>query len=792
VQSRPGVFSALLASVLILATFPDVFVSGTSLRLSDQLWGSYENLEAYRAHPPVPANLPWLPVPYGAWLLSYNDIGGAIWQSEPMMEFMRRTVAAHDSPYWDPYSAAGSLGPETLVDLKFSLFTVLYAVLGGGTAIYNALLLAFFWLATYFVVRISRERLRLGILGAVAAGIVYLLNGYSAANIGSNVTLAYLFVPPCLSGLFSVVDARTGRNMAWLTLAFAAFLSFTFLPTTIVATAAMLGCTAGYAVARHAGARTLARTALATMFVCGACLALAFAMLAILYFPIAESFSVTGIASSYSQRTFFPSFLTGALSLFSPSHFFVSSWGNMDPDATKLSGNTIYAFGVLGIVLAASAFQKTSLRRQPLVLCFAGVALVPLARIFAIPGISDAIGLIPIARNLGAQYWWIGVAIPITFLAGIGADNLRKGLAHPLPGTFVLLGGVLATVALAQLYGLREPYVWVKVVSISALSLIAIFAALILWLGALAGNRRRGLILCALVAVLFVELAADARWVRFVANDRFADPTSEVGFLEANAGNYRTMTLGAYATTMDRAGAYGLQEITSLNAGTLPAYLAYFNHMTRALPQQYRFGDFPSLAIPQDAPDLSFYDWGAIDLLGVKYVVVPKSSVQYLAAFEREHFPRAYDSEFTVVFENPHVLPRAFTVDSDVAVEAGNLNLPVDLRDHIEPAAISAYRNTNVEIGGSVDHPAWLVLTDNWHSSWKATLNGEPVEIVRVNATFRGIRVPAGDFRIRMSYQPASLPIAIAVSGAATLVVLALIVTPRRRKSTRAGGPVGL
>src|SRR5207253_9711200 len=113
----------------------------------------------------------------------------------------------------------------------------------------------------------------------------------------------------------------------------------------------------------------------------------------------------------YSQRIFFPAFVTSALSLFTPSHFFISSWGNMDPDASRIAGNTIYHFGVLGIVLAASAFQTTSLRRQPLVVSFAALALLTLARIFAVPGISDAIGLIPIARNLGAQYLWIGVAV---------------------------------------------------------------------------------------------------------------------------------------------------------------------------------------------------------------------------------------------------------------------------------------------------------------------------------------------------------------------------------------------
>jgi hypothetical protein len=202
--------------------------------------------------------------------------------------------------------------------------------------------------------------------------------------------------------------------------------------------------------------------------------------------------------------------------------------------------------------------------------------------------------------------------------------------------------------------------------------------------------------------------------------------------------------------------------------------------MTRALPQQYRFGDFPSLAYPQDAPNLGYYDWNAIDLLGVKYVIVPKNAVQYLAAFEREHFPRVHESQFTVVFENPDVLPRAFVLYSGVPSEAGDFTLPSDIPDRIKPAKISAYRNAYVEITGAVDHSAWVVLTDNWHSSWTATVNGRPTQIARVNGTFRGVAVPAGPFRVEMSYEPRSLPVAIAVSLIAVITVFGLILIPSR------------
>src|SRR5437879_5513161 len=102
---KPRLFAAVVASLLVAATFPDVLLAGTSLRLSDQLWGSYESLELYRVHPLVPTSVAALGASYGDWVLSYNDVGGAIWQSEPMMEFMRHSLWTLDSPYWNPYSS---------------------------------------------------------------------------------------------------------------------------------------------------------------------------------------------------------------------------------------------------------------------------------------------------------------------------------------------------------------------------------------------------------------------------------------------------------------------------------------------------------------------------------------------------------------------------------------------------------------------------------------------------------------------------------------------------------------
>src|SRR5215204_3288046 len=149
IGSSPHLFAAVVSLILILAVFPDVVFRGASLRLTDQIEGAYQGLKLLSVYPPAP---------HRQWWHGYYDTGGATWQSEPMMEFMRHNVWTLDSPYWNPFSSAGALGPETLVDQKFSIVTLAYAALGGGTLVYNAVMVAFLWLGTFFIVLIARAK----------------------------------------------------------------------------------------------------------------------------------------------------------------------------------------------------------------------------------------------------------------------------------------------------------------------------------------------------------------------------------------------------------------------------------------------------------------------------------------------------------------------------------------------------------------------------------------------------------------------------------------------------------
>jgi uncharacterized membrane protein YfhO len=68
------------------------------------------------------------------------------------------------------------------------------------------------------------------------------------------------------------------------------------------------------------------------------------------------------------------------------------------------------------------------------------------------------------------------------------------------------------------------------------------------------------------------------------------------------------------------------------------------------------------------------------------------------------------------------------------------------------------------------------VLSDVWHPSWNATVDGVAVEVARVNEAFRGIALPAGRHQVRFYYDPPALRYGIYAMFVAALVMLLLLV----------------
>lgn len=110
-----------------------------------------------------------------------------------------------------------------------------------------------------------------------------------------------------------------------------------------------------------------------------------------------------------------------------------------------------------------------------------------------------------------------------------------------------------------------------------------------------------------------------------------------------------------------------------------------------------------------------------------------------------------------------------------------NLTKPAEFRIIKELANQSEIQVSAPELG-------WLVLADIWYPGWEAAVDGNPVEILRADATFRAVAVPAGDHVVILKYSPRSFLLGAGVS-AATIVsgVAAAVWLLGKRKLNQAG-----
>ncbi len=59
-----------------------------------------------------------------------------------------------------------------------------------------------------------------------------------------------------------------------------------------------------------------------------------------------------------------------------------------------------------------------------------------------------------------------------------------------------------------------------------------------------------------------------------------------------------------------------------------------------------------------------------------------------------------------------------------------------------------------LKMKSNFSRPQTVVYNDSYTTSWKAYLDGVPVELLRFNEAFKGIKVPAGEHKLEFSYHP--------------------------------------
>lgn len=772
-DGRASRLACFVAALLLIAfLFADVLFLRTSLAPID-----YTDVLKDPDKTSPPASL--LPErPYRNVGHGIGDIGSAAYQFEPSILFLAHCFRAGESPFWDPYTAAGTVGPETVDDVKFSPFSVIVALLGGSSRIFTFVLLVLYICSCYCFLRTCTEYLGLSFVAALAGCGAFFLSGFGLANLSTAIGQPYFWSPVLLLSCLLVMRTPSRLNVLLSLLAHVGFLAITFFPTAVLCAILVYSVVLAVCVINYG------RKWYRPMLLVSGIAFLALTLLGFLYGAILGAhFTYLTDLSTYAARKTPGWNLVNLVSLFSPKHFWENQRAFFLP-ANVLAGKIdpeVQFIGIIASLIAVQAFATRRLLQDLLVIALGVVFLIAFGQAFGLPPFTliDKLPFFSFVRN---TYWMAMLTLAASLLTAIGADRLKN---RQFSTTVFLAAAIAAAfwVAHRQVGFIDQP--WTRwYVTIFWLLLVAgvslIFAARY-------GAWAKPL----LVALLFCEGIFYVNGLRPHRQSRDTHPPPSIAWVKSRVtgpGGDRVLNLGDTGVFPNWGAALGLPQLGDLNSIGAPRWYQefYWNHVG--------IGLFLSIVSPQNTLRISD---DSLTLAGVRYVIVDRTFIAAISRLQSFGYRVASADSVRFVFENPHPLARAFIVrsllpggvfpqtirnsatTSDATLMRDAKALGVHASGAAEPQLpdrvhLSSYRHDFVQIRTTLSSPGVLVLTDTWTPWWNAYVDGRKIHVGIVDMAFRGIALRAGTHVVEYRYEPLALRIGEWIT-AFSAILLALI-----------------
>jgi hypothetical protein len=175
-------------------------------------------------------------------------------------------------------------------------------------------------------------------------------------------------------------------------------------------------------------------------------------------------------------------------------------------------------------------------------------------------------------------------------------------------------------------------------------------------------------------------------------------------------------------------------------------------------------------------------DYLLITPAGINHAVLDMLSVKFITAnrpLPFENYTQVFSQNGQQVYRNDNILPKAFFVDTVVTVstpqQVAELMMPdtgfhpattaiVETDEPIQASTdttaqvtVTRYDANTIELKTSTNEDGFLVISEIYYpAGWEAAINGEPAKIYKTNFVLRGLKVPAGDHTITMTFEPIS------------------------------------
>jgi hypothetical protein len=813
-RAHPAAVAALVYAVLSLAFVGQGLWPGWTLSNSDMLYST----------PPWTASVP-PGVRYGGANFELAD-ATAVFHSF----YEHAAATAPHAPLWNPYIMAGRPFLADAQSAVFSPFTAPVYVLGLWMALPVIAALKLF--AAAFGTYLLGRALGMRFGGALLAGVVFAFGTFFVVWLGWPLTNIF----PLLPWLLLVTDRLVCTPGLLPSAGLAVLVALAFFGGhpettfhTMVAVCLFFAWRTGEAWLRAGRPlRLLATTtaAFALALLAGTALA------AVMLVPLFELFVHSG---DYARRLQLapvhadPKYLVTA--------FLFDYWGR--PTQTPLVGDLLsnrgFYAGAITLMLAAIGLV---LRPTAIRLACAGAALFTLTIVLGAEPLFSIVTALPGFRTAHNTRLVIFILFALALLAGWGLDDLVGGTASPrrrrvalvvagtifcAPVAWMLAQGLVIPARLGDALrvawgfadpprapaGQTPPADIVHIVRLSALLQWLVVGGA--GLGVIAVGLRRGrgesgvlpraaLLIALAVVILVIDLfRANMGFNPAIPVAHAEQPTTgAIRYLQSRRPNrFAALSRPGIDQPLqpDLAMRYRLYDARGYDYPIERRYDAFWRATAATT------GDFiePTQRAGESRKSLRGLSLlGVTDLLHYPYGPAPRLRGLRLV----------YSGPDARIYRNPDAVPRAFLVARQRVVRGADAALAATTDPAFDPRAAAVterrvpgvalqdrapahpsgiarlvdYGEEHAVIRATARKSSLLVLTDVHYPGWKASVDGRPAKIERVDYLLRGVRVAPGRHRIEFRYEPVSWRLGWIVSTIALLAVAATAAVGWRRR----------
>ena len=723
---------------------------------------------------------PWAGMGWSGPWKDYANIGDLATAFYPSRMLTSRAIHEGTFPLWNPYILGGA---PFLASPQSSLFyppNFLYYVLPVPAAWTLCLMLRVFlagFFMTLFVRRIGGSR-----AGSIFSGIAFTLCGFMTGWQGQPMDDSGTWLPLMCYAVLRLADAGSKRWIALAAFAFAMPVLAGHPETAAHVTLVTIAIAAVTWASSQFDLRFAGRFSIAAVLAGG--------LSSIQMIPTLEW--LAQIPRAFQPR--WP---------LQPAHQ-VLAWVSRDIARYLNSAGISLPEGAayVGMITLIAAPLGLLHRSKKNVLFLAAVILAALAIAYGVEPVNSFIAQVPIVSGLKNSRMIFLAGFGLIGLAGLGISALEQnppfGSRRLLP--FLLLMTSFAAVFLL-VYKLRIAtefrVEFTRRPSFSRAMLILGTLPFLLRLFRRLSAPAFARIACAILALDLVTFSYG--FMGYAAADEIFPKSSVFDFIAKNAdpSHFRIAEVGD-PYPANSPSVYGIATADGYEV-RLPALQSVFSQ---------DFADKTQTGLVFTPGRLLWFNDRRLDLLNVKYVVIPTDSPEFERFRSVGRYSVAFDNGYIAAFENKTVLPRAFlvtvkgmTVLPEISDQLGLLRdstfdpqkaftvsaPPAALKKQTQPSAnpllsrqadvVSSHIN-DISIRVASPDDSALILSQTYYPGWYAEIDGTRTEVFRTDLTLTGVIVPAGLHDVRFVFRPNSFLLGAMLSAISAAVLLFLSSAP--------------